>query len=357
MKILKIIILGAFFFSSLFAHASQSSLLQTKPRDIRFSSFMETLNLSASNVELDYKSGSTSVGLKIIIDGEYEAYWLPNENGAANSQGQVVSYYLGRFLKMSELVLPSDYFYVEGQSLKKFESLLIENYNKERGKWKLQNRDKVLSKVRSNISSGKAHYGALSLKKKKFAVSSLVSPRKNTLNSSHPLAKFVMANNPMPSKEKIMNLSEALLEDGQINTVSEMRLSKDLSEILVLDMLVGQWDRFSGGNMEARFDKDKDKPGFGEIRLFARDNGGASVSSKTPVSKNFKKYLPLVTRFSRSQISKLKELKVLLTNDPELAKEVLHIRSSTKSLVMRVDAVLAHVEAMVKKYGDMAFFN
>ncbi len=162
-------------FSTLFlmsaAHADDS-LLQTKKRDLKFQTFIDTLDLGASNVQLGYKSGSTSVGLKILIDKpgdevvdyDYKAYWLPNENGAANSQGQVVAYYLGRFLKMSKVVLPSAYLSVRGGDLIKFKDLLMKHHSSERGKWKIQNRDKVLAAVNSNIKNNKSQFGASSLK-------------------------------------------------------------------------------------------------------------------------------------------------------------------------------------------------
>lgn len=351
-----LVILISSFTTVSMAVEANDDLLQTKNRDIKFKEFMRVLDLGASNLVFSYKSGSTSVGLKFIIDDDYKAYWLPNENGAANSQGQVVSYYLGRFLKMSELVLPSDYLYLKGSDLVKFEALLVANYKSERGKWKLENRDHVLRKVRSNIKANKAHLGAISIKKKKFTIDRLV--KSNSLNSSHILAKMIKAGGPIPSKEKIMGLREVKLLTDQVNTATEYSLAKDLSRIMVLDMLVGQWDRFSGGNLEARFDKDKENPGRGQIRFFARDNGGASVSSKTPVSSHFRRTRDVVSRFDRKQIVKLRELQTLLSADPELVQATLRMKSSTGSLSARVKAVLEHVESQITKYGEeKAYFN
>ena len=116
---------------------------------------------------------------------------------------------------------------------------------------------------------------------------------------------------------------------------------------MVLDILTGEWDRFSGGNVEGGH--------VGDRAVFiSRDNGGASMAD----AGNFNKYSSIVTRFNRSTIERVQKL-VQLLNDPNEKPQLvtaLQLKSDPKFLLARCNQVLAHVKASVAKYGEKAVY-
>lgn len=336
--------------------------LQTKKRDVKFSEMMENLDLASSNIKMEYKMGSTSAGLKVLRKDKYIAYWVPDIKDHAVPEGQVVSYYLGRFLHMSELVAPSQYLAMPTNHLETLENFIRQDQQQVTADDN-QFRDFHLAQILTSIQESKAKnepmMGAIVLRMGgRFVVDNLVFWEENRFNPDTLLAKFIRADQPQPSNKKIMNLEEFYPEEGQVNLSTEMDLAKELSQILVLDMLMGQWDRFSGGNIEARFDESDEDPSIGKLHFLARDNGGASLSDPFLAAPDFPIYLTLVTRFDRGQIKRIELLDQLLESDPELVREILQMKSSVDLLQQRVKLVLAHVNEQVRKYGeDRAYFK
>lgn len=352
----KILIMSLFIFSASFAN---DSLLQTKKRDVEFAELKASLDLNSEDVVLKYKSGTSSVGLKIYQEGDYTAFWMPSKNGSAKAEGQVVTYYLGRFLNMSKLVAPSAYYNVGGEALETFKAMLEEDQAvpPEVSKWKVVNRDNVLAEAIAHIDAGTSQFGSLTVKKRKFKADNLVDWRNNETKREHPLFKFIRAGEEAPSKDTVFDLEEFYPREGEVNTATERQLAKDLSKIMVLDMLTGQWDRFSGGNIEARFDKSKENPLIGRLRFYVRDNGGSAMDYRDTTHEEFTKYLSVVTRFDKKQVERLKLLDALLDSNPNLVKETLRMMSDTSLLSERLKATLIHIEEQVALYGeDKAYF-
>src|SRR5262245_1525928 len=105
MKVFSLAFLLPFFtLSHIVSAADLSPEFQTTSRDAEFAKLMSSLNFNAEGIKLAYKDGGTSVGLKIDKGDEKLGKWLPR-NSAGNPESQVVSYQLGRFLGMSELVM------------------------------------------------------------------------------------------------------------------------------------------------------------------------------------------------------------------------------------------------------------
>lgn len=334
------------------------NLLQSKPRDIRFETVVRELDLKSPNVTLAYKMGTTSVGLKIIKDGKYLAYWYPEGNVSAVPEGQVVTYTLARFLHMSELVAPSDYFDVSGPALKTLMDFLENDNADGDDPWKQKSIADVLASARRHFSEDTALTGAITKKMDNFEPYALVDWQHNRFNSEHPIAKMIRANEPQPSSIRILDLPDFVAESGEVNTSTEEKLASDLSQIMVLDMLSGQQDRFSGGNLEARFDKSEDDPLVGHLRFLIRDNGQAEFVNGGPEGTEFKKYLTIVTRFDRKQIQRVALLSSLIEKSPEEIRETLKMKSEIGLLKVRADAVLRHVDEQIRLYGeDQVFFR
>ncbi len=200
---MKTLLLTVFAFSLTTASAADlSSEFQTTSRDTEFAELMAKLNLNAEGIKLTYKDGGTSVGLKIDRGDEKFGKWLPR-NSAGNPESQVVSYQLGRFLGMSELVMPSAYYKLDGTALSIFKKLL--QGAPERNRWRRENRDINLADIAQN-PSGLMGVFTPYLEPKSQEVIGLANPSANTINSADPIARFIRADGPVPSASRRMSL-------------------------------------------------------------------------------------------------------------------------------------------------------
>lgn len=324
-------------FLAIQAHALDIHEFQTTEADTDFAQKFSQLNMNAADCKLGWKDSGTSVGLKVKCNG-VKWKWVP-ENEATSVETQVVSYQLGRFLGMSSIVIPSDYYTLTNPGLSSFYQLMTSH--PERNRWRAENSATLRRKIESGATS---MVGVVTphLESGSPEVPSLANPESNTINSSHPIAKFIRAGGPQPSAGRRMGLG-VRAPNGATPTETELELARQFSQIMVLDILTGQWDRWSGGNIECSFQGDT-------VFFISRDNGGASMTGPG----KFEKYSRIVSRFDRAQIERLSHL-VQLLKDPNEAPAVasaLKLKSSPRYLLERAQQVLKHVDQLIRNYGE-----
>src|SRR5262245_54699044 len=336
--LLPIFVLPIFVFNFTVSAADLSSEFQTTPRDAEFAELMSKLNLNAEGIRLKYKDGGTSVGLKVDLSEKKLGKWLPR-NSAGNPESQVVSYQLGRFLGMNELVMPSAYYQLDGAALSTFQRIL--QGARENNRWRRQNRDLNLAAIGQNPSGLMGVFTPLLEPNSEEAVG-LANASANTINSANPIARFIRADGPLPSASRRMSLRG--IKGG---SESELELARQFSQVMVLDILTGQWDRWSGGNVEATTDGSR-------VYFVARDNGGASMTGPG----SFAKYSRIVTRFDRAQMERVDRLVHLLSDRDQFAQLVaaLQLNSDPRFLLDRAQHLLTFVRTQNLQQGDGAFF-
>ncbi|MEM1417441.1 MAG: hypothetical protein AAGH15_21265, partial [Myxococcota bacterium] len=122
----------------------------------------------------------------------------------------------------------------------------------------------------------------------------------------------------------------------------------DISRMVVFDMLIGNWDRFSGGNVHTQ-------PGDG--RVFVRDHNAAfGAPLPTRLRERLRGYLERVERFSATQLDRLRRLDAdaverTLADDPVHADDALLGPRQIAEMLDRRDAILSWVGALVDRYG------
>lgn len=314
---------------------------QVLAQDQAFAAKAAALNLEDPSYQFDYKAGGTSLGLKIKdASGKSIGKFLP-ANGAANIEAQLVSHRLAQFLGMSALVIPSAPYTLGPRVTQLFNSLLLNA--DERNQWRRENQEELLQKISQNPNS---LTGVLTPKTEEWEVLELANEDANTINGAHPIAQWIRAEGPRPSLRE-MSLKGVKSKNGTIPTQSELELARQFSQIMVLDLLCGQWDRWSGGNIEASIDAK------GKLFFFARDNGGASMSGTNQVANT----LNLVSRFDRAQIKRVQRLVELLSGPEktELAA-ALSLKSNPSSMLARAQALLQHVRALSQQWGEQAVY-
>ena len=138
------------------------------------------------------------------------------------------------------------------------------------------------------------------------------------------------------------------LRDGEIPPGKEA-LARDLSTMAVFDLLIGNWDRFSGGNLPSDSSRQ---------RAILRDNDRAF---STPLLR--RRYDALVAglsrteRFSRSVVERLTELdesalRRELSSDPSHASDPLLSDAQIADVFDRRATILSHIAALIEERGE-----
>jgi hypothetical protein len=138
--------------------------------------------------------------------------------------------------------------------------------------------------------------------------------------------------------------------DGAIPE-EQRAMARDLSIMLAFDYLIGNWDRFSGGNITT------DDAGR---RLFMRDH---NVAFQAPLTSQryarMRQLLERVQRFSRSFVEAVEELdeatlRAALAEDPEGSTHPILTDDQIRDVMSRRRALLSYVGAQVALHGAEA---
>lgn len=186
----------ALLFVSLLAHADVSTYFDSSPEHQKFAEFVSQLDLGCADCSLEYKDSGTSVGMKLKIAGKKAGKWVPRCS-ATNPEAQVVSYNMARFLGMGELVVPSAYLRAQGAALNQFKSML--SSARERNKWRLKNRNDSLAEIAASGAKGLLGVYTIQMGGGSLEAKGIANSAANTINRSHPIARFIRADGPTPS--------------------------------------------------------------------------------------------------------------------------------------------------------------
>ncbi len=314
-------------------------------RDASFAVVLAGLDLEDPAYQLAYKSSGTSLGLKITRDGKKIGKWLPKNEGA-DPEAQVVSYYLGAYLGMPELVIPAGYHTVKGRALAEFHRMLLGA--QERIPLRARNQQALLKALERNPHSME---GIFTQPGESFELAELIDTNGyhglGTLRQDQQIARLLHAENPMPSRERELDLGSRKRINGRKPVNDELTLARELSKIMVMDVLCGQFDRFSGGNLEGTVGED------GKLHFIARDNGGAGL---VPGSGKPEQYFELVSRFDSAQIRLVRALALELAQDSADVAARLRIRSNPETFISRVNQLLAFVDRQLRRHGEERVF-
>jgi hypothetical protein len=336
--------------------ASAQSLPGTK-RDIEFDAHMKTVDLDDPKMRLEYKlasAGGSSIGMFIGVDkGPTDRSFVPT-NPSSIPEAEVVAYRLSRFLGISRLTYPVDYYQLGPKATAQFKAMVTatpETGDKDRA----YNRNLVLTELRRSPSVLGIY--RLKPKTKMYTVSALGTEGEFNLNTG--LAREMQASGPMPDERKIALEGVKGGQPGfpEVPTERRIELARQLSTIFVLDQLFGQWDRF-WNNLEASGDKN------GRLKLIARDNGGATLENWDTRDS----YNRWFSRFDRDLIDRLTALNAFLkgksaefagyTNVDAWKKAVGFISpASYEVFQMKLSRLIdSRLPTLVKRYGEKTFF-
>ena len=141
---------------------------------------------------------------------------------------------------------------------------------------------------------------------------------------------------------------QSWLQDGDIPR-GKFELARDLSTMTVFDLLIGNWDRFSGGNLPT----DRERQ-----RAFLRDNDRAF---STPLLRGrYEKLLEALTgtkRFSKDLVRHLEALdeasiRSELARDPSQQSTPLLSDDQIADVLNRRGAILSYIAALIEEHGE-----
>lgn len=326
-------------------------------RDLDFDAHVKTIDLDDPKYRLEYKKPTpdgSSVGLFIGVGtGPTDRSFVPT-NPSSIPEADVVAYRLARFLGISRLYYPVDYYQLGPKATATFAAMIKATPASDKDSE--YNRNLVLTELKATPNTLFGIY-RLRPKTKMFTASAL--GREGKFDESTGLAQEIKATGRMPDDRKISLEGVKGGQKGFPDVPSEQRveLARQLSTIFVMDMLLGQWDRF-WNNLEAAGDRN------GRLKLMARDNGGATLDD----FEGHADYNRWVSRFDRDLIDRLSALNAYLKgdgkpfsgfNDVEAWKRAAGFINPSSFDVFKQklsQLVDKRVPSLVKSYGDKVYF-
>jgi hypothetical protein len=145
-----------------------------------------------------------------------------------------------------------------------------------------------------------------------------------------------------------LTAAEPWLSVGGEVPPEDAALARDLSTMLAFDYLIGNWDRWSGGNVTL------DPSGR---RLYVRDHNVAFLEPMTAERyERIRGHLERVERFSRGFVRRVSELdeariRLALAEDPESQDRALLDDAQIAGVLSRRRALLSYVGALVDVHG------
>ncbi len=327
--------------------------------DLKFDRFERTLDLENPAWQFYYKAGKhqgSSVGFHVAEPGHRKSGTFAPQNTSNNLESEVVAYRLARFLGISDIYNPIGYYTLGPLATARFRDMLKKHPESDPDR--RINRNSVLAALAANSKSLLGIY-RFRPHGDRFFAASLATPDGH-LDTSHPLASYIRANGPVPG-DKLMSLAGVRgtrPEFPRKPVEKENELARQLSDILLVDQLLGQWDRFFR-NLEAFGDE------TGRLQFVARDNGGGTVDDW----EWYGLYDKWVSRYDRDVTQRLAALDAFLNgkapsfggfDDIEQWKKAVGFlkSSSFDTFKRKLDLLIEkRLPALEKQYGQRTYFD
>ena len=269
------------------AEAKPPTLLQTAELR-RWFSFVKEVETGLENgdARFSFQMKKMHVHAKVLRDGEVVGAFR-TETSSTCVDGEIASFSIARALGCGELFQPAVRMELRGKGLETLRQLM------EAARFpaaKEEDRRGVLAEIARNPQGLRGDFRqATPLNAEKYhAIEVPTLPPNGGLNEKDRVAVFLKFDAPQPGAGEIK--LKGL--DGRAPAAS---LARELSNILLVDALAGEWDRFSGGNLHVVVTKDR-------AHFLAVDNGGANFEED---QGNMGRFKQTVTRFDRRVVSRL----------------------------------------------------
>lgn len=299
-------------------------------------------------------------GRSIIIkikdkDGNKLGVFKPN-SGSTLYRGEYASSKLAMLAGLSDIYPPTEIECMNVGTQKKVRTLLAKN-NFSTIK-KEENRLTLLQEITRNIEKKEPLCGAY----KDWINNLQFYYDMGTLDNlkKHSVFKYMQATGPQPPHKKVnMKQCTELLEPKGcfVGFGYADEMAKDMSSMMLIDAVMGDSDRFPGGNVHFRsidgnvLSKNNTSM-FGHSRLFCLDNGATLRPQDTTGLDTLKK--SGVSRFLKPVVEKLKELKSSKKED--VISELKITPEEYEIFKADLDQTVEYINKLEKKYKKKLYF-
>lgn len=350
-------ITAACLITALWAAPLQAQSLPGTKRDLDFDAHVKTIDLDDPKYRLEYKKPTpdgSSVGMFIGIgDKPTDRSFVPT-NPSSIPEAEVVAYRLARFLGISRLYYPVDYYRLGPKATAAFAAMVKSSTVSDPDS--VHNRNLVLTELKADPTT---IFGIYRLRPKSKFYTAAALGREGKFDEATGLAQEIKASGRMPDDRKIPLEG---VKGGQPSfptppTETRVELARQLSTIFVMDMLLGQWDRF-WNNLEATGDRN------GRLKLVARDNGGATLDD-WELHDDYNRW---VSRFDRDLMTRLTALNAFIKGSEKDFAGFSSVDAWKTATGFRVPAsfdvfsqklsrlVDKRIPELTRRYGDKVYF-
>lgn len=249
--------------------------------------------------------------------------------------------------------------YLDTKTQKKLISLLEKTNFKNISERKEENRQILIEELKRNIQTNTKLEGVY---KPWYTNFQFYKPLGTKIGlSSHKIYKYLHADQPQPKHKKfVMEQCTQMLEPKgcTIGYTYLDDLSKDFSSMLLIDAVMGNNDRFPGGNVHFRAVSDEviQRPGkliLKKAQLFSLDNGAVlKPTDKTALNilKEFK-----ISRFVKAHVEKLYEINNM--DNSILRKELSLSPEEFEIFKQNLKDLIQYLEETKKLYKQKIWFK
>lgn len=305
------------------------------------------------------------------------------KTGTANNSmaGEVFAYRFARLLGFSEMVAPVIPVDLHGGALVKLRDLLRAKSYKDKNKdWQ---RQRVVRELEQAIRNDTVFHGAFKEWIPAFQFHAGLGKRENL--GRQPITRYFRANAEQPKHEdiSISQLTRLYSPRGTHRGTADLaQLAEDYSNMMLMDALMGQNDRYAGANVHFRsLDGTREEVGtqsglpvfeLGRVRLLALDNG-ASLHSRTGTAlgdiQGTRVSATRIERFSRTAIEQLRRFTQRTLGEgcdgPATEEELTSLfkflgvtdAETRKKTINYAPPVLKYINELEARYGDEIYFD
>lgn len=324
----------------------------------------------------------TSIIIRVKDTETGQSLGVIKTNTSNNSTvGEIYAYRLARLLGFSEIVAPVIPVELHGDALRKVRDLMTSRRYSDAAKER--NRRSVLDEVNKAIEEGGSFTGAF----KVWVPAFMFHAGLGTYDSigRQEITQHLSARSPQPPRKEIRlsQLTRLYSPQGTHRGTADLaQLAMDFSNMLLMDALMGQNDRFAGANVHFRSVTDtREESGrraglpiyeMGEVRLLSLDNG-ASMSSRAGAGiadlQGNHAAGTRIERFSRTSVEQLRRVARRIQGvDCEAPASEEEIRSFfafmgvTESAprgraIGYIEPVLRYIDDLERRHGDAIYFD
>jgi hypothetical protein len=215
--------------------------------------------------------------------------WRRSRGNSGNPNTEIAYFNMARILGFENIVRPAVPFKIGPRAITEYEKLLkndpINNQQRQ------DNRSATLEFIQTNPGEMR---GGLKCKKPKSTEEYNEIVGNDGPNMDDPIMRLVQADQPMPAAEVTIKIKNKIYKASAVDT------GRAWSNLMVLDAIFGQWDRFSQGNVTVVTENDT-------FALFSTDNGGADFGQTWP-----ERNVGWFSRYDANTVARLKQLSAFL---------------------------------------------